>query len=336
MPALDIGRLAGSLSAGLQPLYVIHGEEELLRIEALDVLRRAAVAQGYTERESHVADGAAFDWSALLAQTAAAGLFAELKWLEIAIPSGKPGKSGGEALQWLAANLPADTVTAVLLPKLDRTQLHSKWFEALARSGTVLEAKPVTAAALPAWIRERLTRHGLDIEADALAVFAARVEGNLLAAKQEIDKLALLYPSGHLLNMADTEAAVADVARFDAFDLSSAWMAADAARTARLLDNLAAGGEEPVLAVAAVAEDLRTLLRLAAALKQGKPVAAVRNELRLWGDKQTLAPKAVARIPAPKLMAALQECARIDRQIKGAEAGDAWTSLRQLLAGLAA
>lgn len=336
MPALDINRLSGSLNAPLQALYVIHGEEELLRIEALDTLRQAAKQQGYLNRETHIADGASFDWNALLAQAASTGLFADLKLLEIAIPGGKPGKNGGDALQWLAQNLPQDTVTVISLPKLERAQTQAKWFTALAQHGTVLEAKAVTGTALPGWIRERLAKHGLDIEADALLLFAERVEGNLLAAKQEIDKLALLHPQGHLISMAEAETAVANVARFDVFQLAAAWMAGDTARTVRLLDGLQAEGEEPVLPLWALAEDIRTLLRLTAALKQGKTVAAIRNELRLWGDKQTLAPQAVSRIAPARLIAALQECAKIDRQIKGAEPGDAWTGFRQLVGSLAA
>lgn len=336
MAAAQPNWFSGSPNAPLQPLYVIHGEEELLRIEALDQLRRAAKAQGYLNRESHLADGTSFDWNALLAQAASAGLFADLKLLEISIPSGKPGKNGGDALQWLAENPPEDTVSVISLPKLERAQTQSKWFAALAKHGSVFEAKAVGPAALPAWIRERLARHGLDIETEALALFAERVEGNLLAAVQEIGKLALLHPQGHLLTLADAEAAVANVARFDVFQLAAAWMSGDAARTLRLLDGLEAEGEEPVLALWALAEDIRTLLRLAAALKQGKSVAAVRNELRLWGDKQHHAAQAAARISPACLVAALQECARIDRQIKGAESGDAWTGFRRLTGALAA
>ncbi|XXQ69367.1 DNA polymerase III subunit delta [Neisseriaceae bacterium B1] len=335
MPTLAPEQLSGSLNAPLQSLYVIHGEEDLLRIEALDLLRAAAKQQGYLNRESHTIDSASYDWNSLLAQAQSAGLFADLKLLEIHIPSGKPGKTGGDALQDLADNLPPDTCTIIMLPKLEKAQTQAKWFLALAKHGTVIEAKAITANVLPAWIRERLNQHGLNIEADALALFAERVEGNLLAAKQEIDKLALLHPQGHLLTIADAEQAVANVARFDVFQLSSAWMTGDARRCARLLDGLEAEGEEPVLLVWAVAEDIRTLIRLTAALKQGKSVAAVRNELRLWGDKQYTAPKAVSRITPTQLITALQTCAQIDRQIKGAEDGDAWTTFKHLVMQLA-
>ncbi|WP_274572423.1 DNA polymerase III subunit delta [Neisseria leonii] len=334
MAVLPIEQLAAQTARGLQPLYVIHGEEDLLRVEALDSLRAAARAQGYANRESHSPEKQE-DWQALLASAGSIGLFADLKLLEIHIPNGKPGKAGGEALQTLAENLPPDTVVLVLLPKLDGTQLKSKWFSALAQAGLTVEARAVGTAALPQWIAARLKQHDLSIEAEALALFAERVEGNLLAAKQEIDKLALLYPPGYCVQTADAEQAVANVARFDVFQLAGAWMGGDAARTLRLLDGLEAEGEEPVLLLWAVAEDVRTLIRLAAALKQGQSVQSVRNTLRLWGDKQTLAPQALRRLTVARLMAALQECARIDRIIKGAENGEAWPEFRSLVGGLA-
>ena len=331
---MDIEQLSPDLP--LKPLYVIHGEEDLLRVEALDVLRQAARQQGYLNREVYSADSASFDWQELLHAAGSMGLFADLKLLEIHIPGGKPGKAGGDALQELAGRLPEDTAVVLMLPKLERAQMQAKWFAALAKHGVVLEAKAVSGAALPQWIQGRLKQAGLEIEADALSLFAERVEGNLLAAKQEIDKLALLHPRGHLLNVADAEAAVANVARFDVFQLAGAWMSGDAARTARLLEGLEADGEEPVMLLWALAEDIRTLIRLTAALKQGQSVQSVRNSLRLWGDKQTLAPMAVRRISIARLLAALQDCAKIDCMIKGAEVGNAWAEFKHLTLELAA
>ena len=331
---MDIEQLSPDLP--LKPLYVIHGEEDLLRVEALDVLRQAARQQGYLNREVYSADSASFDWQELLHAAGSMGLFADLKLLEIHIPGGKPGKAGGDALQELAGRLPEDTAVVLMLPKLERAQMQAKWFAALAKHGVALEAKAVSGAALPQWIQGRLKQAGLEIEADALSLFAERVEGNLLAAKQEIDKLALLHPRGHLLNVADAEAAVANVARFDVFQLAGAWMSGDAARTARLLEGLEADGEEPVMLLWALAEDIRILIRLTAALKQGQSVQSVRNSLRLWGDKQTLAPMAVRRISIARLLAALQDCAKIDCMIKGAEVGNAWAEFKHLTLELAA
>ncbi len=319
----------------MQSLYVIHGEEDLLRIEALDSIRAVAKQRGYLNRESYTVESASFDWNEVLANADSAGLFADLKLLEIHIPSGKVGKNGGEALQQLAENLPRDTVTLIVFPKLERAQTQAKWFAALSKHGTMLEAKAVSSNALPAWINTRLQQHGLEAEAAAVALFAERVEGNLLAAKQEVDKLALLFPQGHLIGLQDAQESIANVARFDVFQLAAAWMSGNVRRTAHLLDGLAADDEEPVLLLWAIAEDVRTLIRLSAALKQGKIVQAVRNELRLWGDKQQYASQATARLTAPRLIDALKTCAQIDRQIKGAQAGDAWATLRQLVMQLA-
>ena len=177
MAQMDIEQLSPDLP--LKPLYVIHGEEDLLRVEALDVLRQAARQQGYLNREVYSADSASFDWQELLHAAGSMGLFADLKLLEIHIPGGKPGKAGGDALQELAGRLPEDTAVVLMLPKLERAQMQAKWFAALAKHGVVLEAKAVSGAALPQWIQGRLKQAGLEIEADALSLFAERVEGNL-------------------------------------------------------------------------------------------------------------------------------------------------------------
>lgn len=335
MPSLDISQLSGSLNAPLQRLYLIHGEEELLRLESLDMLRAAAKKQGYLHREIHHAEGAQFDWQAMIAEVGSIGLFADLKWVEIHIPGGKPGKTGSDALQYLAQNIPNETAMVIVLPKLEKAQTQAKWFSELAKHATVIEAKAISNTALPAWIRERLNQQGLNIDSQALVMFAERVEGNLLAAKQEIEKLALIHPPGHLISLADAEQAIANVARFDVFQLSGAWMSGDARRTAKLLEGLESEGQEPVLLIWSLAEDIRTLIRLLAALKQGQSIAGVRNELRLWGDKQHHAAAAAKRLSPTRLINALQTCAQIDRQIKGAEAGDAWRNVRQLVVSLA-
>lgn len=331
---MDLSQQSIQIQSALSPLYVIHGEEELLRIEALDALRLAAKQQGYSERVVFTTD-AHFDWSAIEPALDSPGLFAELQLVEVHIPNGKPGKNGAEVLVHLAQKNITDTCLIIILPKLDKSQLSAKWFSTLSKKAQVLEAKNIQAARLPEWIRHRLMAQNLQIEAEALALFAEKVEGNLLAAKQEIDKLALLYPSGSIINMNDAQNAVANVARFDVFQLSSAWMSGDISRLRLLLETLQADGEEPVLLLWAVSEDIRTLLRLEGALKQGQSVAQVRNSLRLWGDKQQLAPRALKRIGAKKLVDALQQCAEIDRQIKGASMGNAWNNAENLLFSLA-
>lgn len=320
----------------LRPLYLIHGEEELLRVEAIDTLRTAAKAQGYLNRQVFSSDSNDFDWQAVLANTNSAGLFADLKLLEIHIPNGKVGKVGADILINLAQIPPEHTVIIVVLPKLERAQNQSKWFTTLSKYAIIAEAKPINLHALPAWLNQRLKQHHLEMDADALALFAQRVEGNLLAAKHEIEKLALLYPEGTCLNIKQTEQAVADVARFDIFQLTEAWMSGNTVRLIRLLENLQTDDEEPVLPLWALAEDIRMLIRLSAAIKQGQSAHSVRNELKLWGNKLQYAPQAATRLKPTRLIKALQECAHIDRIIKGAEDGNAWETFKHLISNLAA
>ena len=320
----------------VQPLsaaYLIHGEEELLRIEALDAIRSAARSQQYNEREViNIETG--FDWASLLSSVHSVGLFADKKLLEIHIPSGKPGKEGAAVLQQLAEQLPEDTCLLLILPKLERLQTQSKWFSSWAKNAQIFEAKAINQNALPQWIKNRLAAQNLNIDNDALALFAEKVEGNLLAAKQEIDKLALIHPARHTVTLDDAQTAVANVARFDIFQLSAAWMSGNSERVLRLLEGLASEGNEPVLLLWVISEDIRTLIRLLAALKQGKSISEMRQSLRLWGEKQTLAPQAARRIGIRRLLEALQICAYIDRQIKGAEEGNAWAEIKHLFLSL--
>ncbi|MDF0606048.1 DNA polymerase III subunit delta [Neisseriaceae bacterium TC5R-5] len=334
MPVLSAETLVQAVSKGLAPLYLVHGEETLVALEAADSLRQAAREQGYLAREVLTVE-AGFDWSQLRAAMSSVSLFAERKLLELRIPSGKPGTEGGEALQQLAAQLPQDTVTLITLPKLERVQQQAKWFVALEKMAQIIEAKPVGRAELPAWISRRLKAQGQQLSREGLALFVDRVEGNLLAARQELDKLALLYPPGEL-TLEQLQQAVANVARFDVFQLSAAWLAGDSARVLRMLNGLLAEGEAPVLVLWALTEDVRTLLRLRQGLKEGRQLRDLVRELRLWGEKQRLAEPALRRIGPRKLMAALAECARVDRQIKGVEHGDAWQSMRALVSMLAA
>jgi DNA polymerase-3 subunit delta len=334
MPAISPEALAGNLARGaLAPLYLIHGEEALVSLEAADQIRDAARRQGYSEREVLTVEPG-FDWSSLVDAMSSVSLFAERKVLEIRIPTGKPGNEGAEALVRLAANPPDETVTLVLLPKIERQQQQGKWFQALEKSALVLHSAPVERSALPAWINRRLQAQGQSLSAEALAFFVDRVEGNLLAARQEVDKLGLLYPQGELtLDM--LREAVANVARFDVFRLSESWLEGDVARAMRMLEGLEAEGEAPVLVLWSFSEDVRMLLRLRQGLKEGRNVRDLSRTLRLWGNKQKLAEPALRRIGARRLMQALETCALVDRQIKGVEQGEPWRSLRVLAHQLA-
>ena len=253
---LASAQLAAHLQKGLKPLYTIHGDEPLLAQEAADAIRAAARAQGHTERSSYTVAGAHFDWSAVLAAGGSLSLFADKQMVEIRIPSGKPGKDGSVALQQIAEGAASNegTLTLVMLPRLDKATRTGAWFSALENHGASIQVDPIERAALPQWIAQRLALQGQRVKPGdegqrTLQFFADRVEGNLLAAHQEIQKLALLYPAGELA-FEQVEAAVLNVARYDVFKLGEAVLAGQVARALRMLEGLRAGGEVAVLELA--------------------------------------------------------------------------------------
>ncbi|GAB4484372.1 MAG: DNA polymerase III subunit delta [Burkholderiaceae bacterium] len=333
------GHLAGRAKAGaLARIYTVSGDEPLLAIEAQDAIRAAARAAGYTERLVLHAS-AAFDWSALTVHAREGRLFCERRIVEIRLPSGKPGAAGAEALRAHAQGAADDTVTIVALPRLDQKQRHADWAAALDAAGVWIDVPTVGRDALPAWIGARLARQRQQAPHDALEFIAERVEGNLLAAHQEIVKLALLYPPG-ALTLEQVEASVLDVARYEVFAAAVAMLEGDAARVLRIMDRLRAEGEPLPLLLWAVTEDLRTLLRLRAALDSGVAYdKAVRN---VWmrREKDAAMRAALRRVDATTVARLLARCADVDRTFKGLRApradSDAWLELTDIALGLAA
>jgi DNA polymerase-3 subunit delta len=331
-------QLALALQRGLRPLYTIHGDEPLLAQEAGDRIRDAARAAGYSERKVFSVSGAHFDWSALLGAAQAMSLFAERQLIELRIPGGKPGKEGSEALQRYCETLSDDVVTIIHLPRLDRQQLGSAWFAALDGAGVTLRVEPVERRALPQWIAQRLAAQGQRVEegdagAQTLAFFADRVEGNLLAAHQELQKIALLYPAG-VLTFEQIEAAVLNVARYDVFKFGEAVLAGQTARVLRMLDGLRAEGEAPVLVHWTLAEDIRALKRVKDAVAQGRPMPIALREARVWGAKERLYERLVPLLSDHTLAHWLEAASVCDGLIKGLKHPhwplDAWDGLRRL------
>lgn len=337
---LALNQLAAHLAKGLRPLYVLHGDEPLQQQEAADAIRAAARAAGYTERSSYTVAGAHFDWSAVLAAGGSLSLFADRQILEIRIPSGKPGKDGSAALQQLAESAQGNdsTLTLVSLPRLDKATRSSAWFAALDAGGVSLQIDPVERGALPGWIAQRLAAQGQRVAAGeegqrTLQFFADRVEGNLLAAHQEIQKLALLYPQGEL-GFEQVEQAVLNVARYDVFKLSEAVLSGQMARTMRMLDGLQAEGEAEVLVHWALAEDIRNIKRIKDAMAAGKPLPMALRENRIWGPKERLLERLLPRVSDATAAQLLQAAHTVDGIVKGLPADgwprDGWQALRQL------
>lgn len=332
-------QLGTHLKQGLRPLYTVHGDEPLLVQEAADVIRTAARAAGHTERQVHTVAGAHFDWSGLLGASQAMSLFADKQLIEIRIPSGKPGKDGSEALQRYCEHLSDDVVTVVQCPKLDRTQQSSGWFTALDGAGVTVRVDPIDRKALPQWIAQRLAAQGQRVQGgeagpQTLAFFADRVEGNLLAAHQEVQKLALLYPQGEL-SFEQVEAAVLNVARYDVFKLGEAVLAGQVARALRMLDGLQAEGEAAVLVHWTLASDILALKRVKDAMAAGKPLPMALREARVWGLKERLFERAVPLLTDGSLLALVEAAQVCDGLVKGLRhpdwPTDAWEGLKRLV-----
>ncbi|GGP25425.1 DNA polymerase III subunit delta [Silvimonas amylolytica] len=317
--------LVRHLKGGLAPLYVLHGEEGFLTLESAQAIREAALRHGFGEREVLTVESG-FSWSQLTASGNSFSLFAEKKLVELRVPTGKPGVEGAKVLEAYASRLPEDTVTVVQMPKLDRTTQNAKWFQALSQHGEVIEARPIERSALPNWIALRLTAQQQQLDADAMRFLVDRVEGNLFAAHQEVLKLGLLHAPG-TLTLEQVREAVANVARYDVFQMGEALLAGDATRFVRMLDGLRAEGEAPHLVLWALSEEVRALWRLAQGRANGANMGQLYKENRVWGAKQGLVDKALDRVSGPQLRQALSMAARIDQINKGVGQGDAWDEL---------
>jgi DNA polymerase III subunit delta len=338
------------LAKGLAGLYVVYGDEHLLAQEACDRIRAAARAAGFTDRSVFTVERG-FDWSSLLGASQSMSLFGDRQLVELRIPSGKPGKEGADALKTLAAGSNPDVLTLITLPRLDAATQKSAWFTALADSGVAIKIDAVERAALPNWIGQRLGLQGQRVAPGedgrrALQFVAERVEGNLLAAHQEIQKLGLLYPQG-VLSFEQIHDAVLNVARYDVFKLNEAMLTGDVGRLARMLDGLEGEGEAAVLVQWAVVEEVRTLLRIKRGVAAGKPLAMLLRENRVWGPRERLIGPALSRLSEATLERGLALAARLDRQVKGlsgqsradwrnALPPDAWDGLFELAMTVAA
>jgi DNA polymerase-3 subunit delta len=322
-------QLDGDLARGLRSLYVIHGDEPLLALEAADAVRARSRASGYSEREVLLAERG-FDWSQLAMSAAGMSLFGEKKLIELRIPSGKPGTDGAAAIEAHCRGLPPDTTTLVTLPRLDRQGQNAAWFGALSEAGAVVNVYPVERAKLPQWIAARLARQKQRAGAEAIGFLVDCVEGNLIAAHQEIQKLGLLYPAGEL-TLDQVRDAVLDVARFDIYQLTEAMLGGDALRLARVLDGLAGEGEPPLRVLWVMSEDIRSVLKLQAGRAAGRRDQDLFREARIWGDaRQRLVSNTAGRMPEERLRGALEHAARVDRVAKGVADGSVWDELLQL------
>ena len=322
-------QLAAHLERDLKPVYVVHGDEPLLVIEAADAIRAAARRKGFDEREVLTALSG-FNWIELHHAAGNMSLFGGRKLIDLRIPTGKPGREGSAAIQDYCKRPSPDALLLVTLPGLDWSEEKAAWLKALTEAGVAVKLIPPNLAELPAWIAGRLRRQNQGATNEGLRFIAERIEGNLLAAHQEILKLGLLYPTGEL-SLPQIQEAVLNVARYDLDGLREALLAGDVARLARTLDGLQQEGEAPPLVLWAITEEVRALAQVKAGQKRGLPLDDLLREARVWGHRQIPFKRALQRIDIEAASAALAHAARIDRMIKGAAgAGDLWDEFLRL------
>lgn len=317
------------LSKSFAPVYLVHGDEALLVLEAADAVRAAARKRGHSEREVLFVERG-FDWGTFSQSAASQSLFGDRKIVELRLSSGKPGAAAAQAIETYCGKPNPDMALLITMPRPEGPGWwKSGWYAAVDAAGVIIEAQPVSRAQLPQWIAQRLARHKQRAAAETLELMADRVEGNLLAASQEILKLALLAPEGEL-SAEEVGAAVSSVARYDFETLAEALYAGNIAHYARALDGLRGEGESAAGIAWRLGEELAALLRIRTQMGGGSPMDKLFADNRVWRGAQPRYAKALRRLGADRLQAAVLHVARIERASKGAGRGEPWDELLTL------
>jgi DNA polymerase-3 subunit delta len=330
---IQANQLAAHLKKSLAPCYLVSGDEHLLVGEALDAIRATARERGFSLRELHVAT-TGFDWTQLTASSGNLSLFAEQRIIELRLPTGKPGRAGGMAITELVENAGPDTLFIVSTPKLDRGTAAAKWAKAIDAAGVTLIIFPIGIRELPGWIANRMRSAGLQPNRDAVAIIADRVEGNLLAAGQEIEKLRLVLGEGPV-TAEDVNNAVVDSSRYDVYKLADAALAGDARRAVKILGGLRAEGVPPVIVMWALTRELRTLSKLDDVVVQGGDLGGAMQKNGVWRNRQGLVRQCMARHKHGDFHRMLKVGGRADAAAKGQRAGDPWQMATDIVVGMA-
>jgi DNA polymerase III subunit delta len=319
-------QLAAHLKQGLAPVIMICGDEPFQLGEAANLVREAARIRGFGEREVLEVEGN-FDWGQLRVAAQSLSLFSSLKLIELRLASGKIGRDGGEAVRDYCALPRPENRLLILAPNLEYQELQAKWLQGVERAGVLVQVKPLEGPHLVEWVGQRLRERGLRPGPEVAAILAERVEGNLLAAAQEVEKLALIYGEGPL-DAEQLGRAIADSSRYDLFAVPDAALAGDRARMHRIIDGLAAEGTAEPLVLWVLAREVRLLARAAFAARSGaRALDTFLTAERVWQNRQGPLRAALRRLPSARLQALIGQCALADRQIKGQEPGEAWLTL---------
>jgi len=327
--------LLGSLKKVLEPIYIVTGDEPLQVGETTDLIRKQALEQGYSSREILDVD-AKFDWNLLIHQTENLSLFSDKKIIDLRIPKGKPGREGSAALVEYCKRIPEDTLLLITLPKLESAQLNSKWVKTLDKSGVLVQIWPIEVNALPQWINKRLQQAGLKASTGAVQMLAYQGEGNLLAASQEIEKLALIHENPEIeITADDIQDAASDNARFDVYKLVDSALEGNATRSTHILTGLKAEGVATPIIVWALAREIRNLAMMAAELQKSSNIQPLFRQYRVWEKRKPIVSNALKRIGQKQWLSLLQRCHMADKSVKGLLKQDTWLILEKILLTIA-
>jgi DNA polymerase III subunit delta len=326
-------KLANHLQKSLLPVYLISGDETLLVQECCDQIRQKAREDGCNEREIIDGDATGFNWQDILHSAASMSLFADRKLVELRIPSGKPGAMGSSALCEYLDISSGDDVLLIVSGKIDKQSTNSKWYKALDKAGATIQVWPIEAKDLPRWLQQRVRSAGMSIDNEALLLLCDRVEGNLLAAVQEVEKLKLLVADSHITTQTVTEA-VSDNARYNVFDMTDNALKGDASTSLRMLHGLRAEGSEPPVVLWTLAREIRTLYAAQSACDTGQSAQQALSALRVWQNRMPFMQAALARHDSDSLALLLQQASAVDGSIKGFAGGKPWDNLERLVLNL--
>lgn len=333
MAKLRPEQLGQALSKHIAPIYLVSGDELLLVQEACDAIRQAARNAGFSERELYHCD-ANFEWGQVLTAANSLSLFADKKIIELRLPTGKPGDKGGKILLEYAQSPASDNLLLIVTEKLDGATQKSKWFKAIEDAGVHIQVWPITAAQLPRWIGTRLQQAGLRADSNAIDLLASRIEGNLLAAAQEIEKLKLLT-NDNIVSYEMMASVVADSARYDVFGLTDKALHGDARAAVKTLHGLKTEGTEPITILWALTREIRSLVQISLAIAQGKHFDWAAKQAGVWDKRQPLIRAALQRLKPAQLQQLLRKANGIDKAVKGMRNAEPWDELLDLTLNLA-
>ncbi len=323
-------KLANHLNKQLLPIYVVSGDEPLLVQEASDLIRQHAREHGCTEREVIDASPKSFDWQEILGSATSMSLFSERKLVELRMPSGKPGAIGSKALCAYVELASPDDVLLIIAGKIDKQSMNSKWMKTLDKDGAIIQIWPIGPRDLPRWLEQRVANAGMSIDREALQLLCDRVEGNLLAAVQEVEKLKLLVTDSNITAQAVTEA-VSDNARYNLFEMVDSALGGNASASLRMLHGLRAEGTEAAVVLWAVSREIRTLQQVQAACNEGQDLQQALRSQRIWNNRMSLIQGACARHKASSLFTRMELATAADGSIKGFADGKPWDNLESLI-----